>query len=318
MTKISKLGAVLLAVFASACSSTRELVAVPGDGSVAAPPPLAESRAEARAPVAVGPAIRRTPAVGLSMADEDPFPRWGISGGGAFIGTFDTTLRISSEALGGGTEFSLENDLGFKSETTVARFDAFWRISKRNRLELSWFDIQRDATKTLERDLQIGDTLFPAGTFVTAFLDTQIIKLSYAFNFFARETWELGASLGIHTTDFGTGFRSSVGSLNEEFEVVAPLPLLGLRFEKVWKNRYRLSAWGQALYVKLDTSSENLDFEGYVIDNVVKGEVSITPSVAVGIGYNGFLMDVSLNDGGNEIGAQYGYNGFLFFLTIFG
>ena len=58
-----------------------------------------------------------------------------------------------------GVELDLEDDLDLREDVSSFRIDAEWRFFERHRLNFSFFDLSREATSTLTRDIFI-----PPGT----------------------------------------------------------------------------------------------------------------------------------------------------------
>ena len=52
-----------------------------------------------------------------------------------------------------GTEIDLEKDLGFNRELTTFVANAEWRISRRSRITLSYYNLKRSSTTTLKNRL---------------------------------------------------------------------------------------------------------------------------------------------------------------------
>jgi hypothetical protein len=82
---------------------------------------------------------------------------------GAFVSKPATEARVDNDA-GQGTNLNLEDDLGLQSSTTIARIDGHWWISRRNRLDFSVFNYNRDGTRTINETINFGDRTFAINT----------------------------------------------------------------------------------------------------------------------------------------------------------
>ena len=78
---------------------------------------------------------------------------------GAFITDRETRTRLDSDQ-GQGTRLDMEQDLGLDSSTTVARLDGYYWLTPRQRLDLSLFDLSRDATRRIDKTIEYGDETF--------------------------------------------------------------------------------------------------------------------------------------------------------------
>jgi hypothetical protein len=100
-----------------------------------------------------------------SFAEQNggPWEKWSLSLGG-FAASLSNDVRIGTPGIG--AEFDVEEALGLESSDTVFRVDAAYRFgsSRRHRMDLTWFDLSREATKTLERDINVDGTIYPIGS----------------------------------------------------------------------------------------------------------------------------------------------------------
>jgi len=117
--------------------------------------------------------------------------KWAL---GAFqhqsITDMDSEFRLDSKSGRLGTVIDLENALDLEETTEVFRVNALCRLgqSRRHRLDFSYFDLSRDATATIGRDIQFGDETFFLGTTVNSFFDLEIFKGAYTYSL-AFLTW---------------------------------------------------------------------------------------------------------------------------------
>ncbi len=75
-------------------------------------------------------------------------------GGGVFLPSFDTKLRIDNNNIGG-TEVDLEDDLGFSSNQTTFWVGGYWRFAAKHRLSVAYFQFDRDSSITIEIRIKI-------------------------------------------------------------------------------------------------------------------------------------------------------------------
>ena len=125
-----------------------------------------------------------------------PWERFSFNLGG-FITAINSNVSLGAKGLG--IEVDVEDALDLDSSVSVFRVDGLWRFTSnlRHRLDLSWFDISRDSSTTLLKDIQIGETLFPLGTQVTTSFDLQVFKGAYSYSFFQDDRIDLGVSFGL-------------------------------------------------------------------------------------------------------------------------
>ena len=180
---------------------------------------------------------------GLAHAQETyelPWDRFNLSVGG-FITQSDTTLQLNSETLGVGAVFNLENVLGVESNMSTYRIDTRYRFgeTRRHEIEFHYFNSNRDGSRTLDRDIQIGDEIYPAGTGVFTEFELTFANLDYVYNFLMDDRVRLGLSVGLHTTGIRLLVAETGGTKREEEEFTAPLPMIGFRSEVILAKNWR-------------------------------------------------------------------------------
>ena len=106
---------------------------------------------------------------------------------GAFITDRDTDTRLDSDVLGKGTVIDFEDDLGLDSSDTVFRIDGHYRFGQKHRINFSVFDLSRDSSTTVQREIQFGDEVFSINTVIKADFDLNIYQLAYTYSFLWRE-----------------------------------------------------------------------------------------------------------------------------------
>lgn len=293
------------------------IAATPGAGGEATaarratPLPLGEALADARLDAYVDePGQAQTPPPESLPTYGSLSRRFEMKLGGGFYTNFDTALTISSDVLVG-ARLDLEDTLGIDDTKSVFRFDANYAFSPRHELRLGAFDLNRSGTKTITEDLAIGEVVIPAGSVDTEF-GTTIVKLAYLYNFVADHRTLIGVSAGLHTMRFDTAFSTSSGSVEESFDVTAPLPVFGLHSEYALSRKWRML--GSIEFFQLDIGQAR----GGLTDTMLAFEHDLFEHVGWGFAYNGFNMDAVIEgDGGLEADIVYQYQGLLLYLRCY-
>ena len=275
--------------------------------------PLPAPPAAATSPelLAAGMALLERPSM---TQDPDPEPAYPnmyttleLSLGMADYDNFDTSLQVRADE-GVGTLVDLEDLLGMDENQAVFRADTFYRFAKRHRLNLSYYDIGRDGSKTTSQDITIGNVTFPAGSGVKSELDTLIVKLSYQYDFVADERTAIGASLGLHAMKVDSEFKTQSGSIKETFNATAPLPVIGLHGEYALSPTWKLAASAEVFQVELG------DFGGFLADNRLSIENNLFRNVGWGLGFNGFTLDAHMDDSSLTGDLEYSFQGLMLYL----
>jgi len=174
---------------------------------------------------------------------------------GTFLLDTKTEIGLNGSASQVGTVVDLERDLGLKDADRF-RLDANWRFFERHHLRALYFDTSNKVSRTLDRQITVGDTTYPLNGQITAENETTIFELAYEYAFLRRPTYEVLASAGLHVADFdfsitgnGTVGGRPVSGKTETGSATAPLPVFGLR--GIWEFSPKWYAEGQLQYFTL-------------------------------------------------------------------
>jgi hypothetical protein len=188
----------------------------------------------------------------LPLARADDIP-WGINpalndeifiGLGAFYGAkVNTTAQLNSQSLGVGTSLDFQNTLGMPDTAWGPAAEFRWRMSEHWRLEVNYFWIGQNGTKTLDRDIQWGDVVFPVNAQVNSKYGFSDLRTSVGYSFYKTSDKELGVGLGLHVL----AWQASIGTPAQGTEggnVLAPLPVIsiygGFALNEQWSVNARL------------------------------------------------------------------------------
>jgi hypothetical protein len=248
-----------------------------------------------------------------AQGDGYVWPPLSVSVGGQLFGGVNTQMRVDSETLGVGTEVDLEDDFDLDDQVFAGRIDAHWRFAKRHALELSLFDLRRTGTRVIDREIQIGDEVFPVDASVKSELDTFVGKLAYRWSFWRRERWNAGVSIGTYVLDMRTQWEAGGLALEEEFDATAPLPVLGAFWSFAFTPRLYLNVSSEFFGLEYE------EYEGFLNDTVMTLEHRTFEHLAFGLGLDYFMIDASVeseNDGLLEAEFDYDYLGLMFFARL--
>ena len=219
---------------------------------------------------------------------------------GAFITEQSTDTRLNG-GVNDGSDIDFEKDLGLKSSGTFFRADGYYRFNRKHRLDFSIYDLSRDGSAQINRDINFGDETFNVNTTVSSKFDLLILKAGYTYTFLQRDSGYLGASVGAYVAD--TTIKLSEPTLGsvESRSVTAVLPVVGLRGEYAITPKWTFRGNGQVFKYEVD----NID--GSFSDIYAGVDYKLTKQVAIGLGYNrvNFNIDASKNDFDGKLDWDY-------------
>jgi hypothetical protein len=233
---------------------------------------------------------------------------------GTFITDRNTSARVDSDAGNAGTDIDLEGDLGLKASASVVRAGGYVWISARQRLDLSYFDLSRTASRTIDKTINFDDKTFRINTVVNADNHLTITKLDYTFSFLNKDKWFLGVTGGLYVAQTKLSLSEPTLGVASGEGITAPLPVIGLRGDYAINDRWTLRGAYQWFGLSVDTAS------GHLTDLYAGVDYGFGKRFAIGLAYDTVSMNVKGSKPGSLNGRlDWGYNGWLlYFKTDFG
>jgi hypothetical protein len=159
---------------------------------------------------------------------------------GAFSAESTTQARLGTSNGGLGADVNFEDALGLEQRKLVGEASAYWRFSKRWRVDASYFSLNRSASRTLAADVTWGNNTYTAGTVVNSSYKLSDLRAALGYSFFRREDKELGIGGGLHVFGFKASVDAAgIGAGSES--VTAPLPFVALYGNFALTDRWALS-----------------------------------------------------------------------------
>ena len=126
----------------------------------------------------------------------------------------------------------------------------------------------------------------------------------------ARDEGYLGATIGLYTADTKVSLSEQNLGQAEVGDITAPLPVIGLRGEYEFADKWTLRASGEFFFVEFD------DVEGSLVDLYAGLDYSISETIAVGLGINSVDLDVDASGSSFQGSLDWQYTGGLLFLKF--
>lgn len=234
---------------------------------------------------------------------------------GTFIISSQPEVQLNGDTLQG-DRVDFNSELGGGDATRV-RLDADWRFgdTQRHKVRAIAFAMNRERTRTIDEEITWGDDVYPIDAELKAKFEFSIIELAYEYAFLKRDTYEVGASIGLHYTSMEAGLsaeRTSTGEtldISNEASVDAPLPVIGLR--GIWKlpHDFYIDAQGQFFALSID------EYDGNLQDYRVMVTWQPKSWLGLGVGYNRFKVDVDVAKDRFDGSLEWTYDGPMIFYS---
>jgi len=219
------------------------------------------------------------------QALEKPWERFSLILGGG-IAFLKSDVRVGSESTG--VSVNVEDALGLDSSMAVLRAEGIFRLgdSRRHRLDFSYFDLSRDGSKTLARDITIRDTLYPTGTTVETEFDLKLFKGAYSYSIVQDDRIDFGLGIGLYGAPVKFRISASASGALEESSSTSPLPFLVGHIDYALTPKLFIKQSVELFYL------EYKDFKGRLLDARIGLEYNLWKHFGLGLAFNIFSLNV--------------------------
>ena len=256
----------------------------------------------------------------LARAEAPQLDKFKFSIGSFALSRYDSNISMTDPDLGFGVSISPQDTLGIDIESSVLRIEGYYRFSPNHSLTYSWYKIDSDGGKTLDRPLEWVDEdgnaiVIPINAQVTSRFETDILKVGYLWSFHHSDKVELGLGAGLHITRLAISLDASStnppnSSINN-VDTTLPLPVVSflLNYEITPKLHWYLKA--EAFSLKFD------NWSGHYRDNTLGLEYRVSKHVALGTALSSYSLDIDEDDPTYKFRFNYGITGALIYLATY-
>ncbi|OIV39919.1 hypothetical protein [Flavobacterium johnsoniae] len=226
---------------------------------------------------------------------------------GVFFPVNNTEVEVNGTNGRIGTDIDFERDLGFETNT-VSFFGTFeWRASRRSRFNLEYFYLKRNSEKTLQKEIEFKDHVYPIDGRVSAFLDNQMVRFAYGYAIISKPKYELGLLIGAHIMLADVGLRLEANTAqvgyHDNVNFTAPLPDIGIWGEFVLGKKVGLYA--NVNYFALAIN----DIDGRIISYNLSVLYNVYKDFSLTAGYTGLNFRLDVTRPRIDGFFKWGYNG---------
>jgi hypothetical protein len=237
---------------------------------------------------------------------------------GTFIVQTDPTVQLNGDTSTG-DKVDFNKAIG-GADVTRIRLDGAWRFgdTDKHRLKGFVFDASRSRSETIDRDIEWGGNTYPVNAKVDFNFSFTIVELAYEYEFLKRDNYEIGASVGLHYTQFSAALKAKAaqsggtleGDLKNEGSVDLPLPVFGL--QGTWQLPHNFWANLSGQFFSLTINEYSGDIQDY------RATLIWQPSrwVGLGIGYDYFKVNVDVDKTDFKGSLDWKYDGPMIFYNV--
>jgi hypothetical protein len=232
--------------------------------------------------------------------------RWQVTLGEFFL-TSRPTVQLDGES-GDGDRVNFKEVFGGTDAERV-RIDCRWRFADRHKIRAIAFDASRERTETLDESIEWGGETYPVNASVEAEFSFAILEVAYEYAFLRRESYELGASFGLHYMTLEASLEADAAAssgqltLSDSASVEAPLPVIGLSGTWALSHDLWLDAAAQFFALSID------EYRGHLESYRASLTWQPRPWLGIGIGYSLFAIELDVENEDLNGGLDWTYDG---------
>lgn len=240
----------------------------------------------------------------LVYAQDKEFPdRFMIRAGALSLNDVDTIVRVDAANAPVGTNLDFDRDLGGESSTTAARADLGFRFNDRHAVTASWYKFDLDGTRSIQDDIVIGNTTFPAGSGLTSSFSVDVVTLDYRYSFINTREAELGWTIGVHQTQLEFDINRPLTGETQSTDINGPLPVVGFFAAYNFTPRFAWFVDYELFFIDIPDQAG-----GAMQDFLFGFEFRVLRHVGLGIAFNRFRLEAEQDKESRDILYDYGFN----------
>lgn len=237
--------------------------------------------------------------------------RWKVTLG-YYLSRFDTEVKLKSTAVPVGIVVDMEDDLGLDKDYDDWRGQVVWRPGRRHRILLDYYRFDRSSFRTVDQTIEIGEEIIDINAEVDTKVTANLVELAYMYSLIQDEKFELAGVIGLHIVDWQSKFDArnpDDSTVNEIAELTAPLPVFGIDVSYLVTPRFVLLWRSEFFAINIG------DYGGSLTNTALGLEYYIWKNVGLGLAYNQFSIDVSVDDDRLLGELDYVYKGLIGYVT---
>ncbi len=231
-------------------------------------------------------------------------------GVGAAIVRFDTKIKIRDKKSGKSVFLDPEGNLDLPEISSVTTIYGSYNFNQKHKIGFSFFSVNRESSifsfdKTFEDIRVVGDA--------TISDTTNFYMLDYGYTLFNDDRSQIKLLVGIYSLDLKYVFEAkgditidgvtTSGSILEDANVFAPLPLVGLDFWFSFTPK-----WSMATQVSFVAGAFD-DVSAVVVQTGINAQYKFNKNIGGVIGLTSFAADVVIEDNIEKQNISYAYDG---------
>jgi opacity protein-like surface antigen len=227
----------------------------------------------------------------------------------AYFPKANTTVSVSRPSFPG-TEIDMESDLDLDENETLPAIYAGARLGERWVVAGEYYGLDRQGSRTIERDINFDGATFPVGVEVSSKMKSNIYRLTVGYSFIRTDRAELGAAIGLHATNFEFSLQGDadvdIGVIrrqNQKRTFLAPMPTVGVF--GTYEVTPKVILTGRADYLSLDVG----DYDGSILNAQAAIAYKVTDMIEIGAAYRYVDYGLDVDKSRYTASVDYDFSG---------
>jgi hypothetical protein len=215
---------------------------------------------------------------------------------GVAFSTVSSTVMMTRGGGGTGVAVDAEGVLGMSHEVLSPQVWLAYRMGDIHRIQFSFGDLTRTATRTMTQDVEFNGNTYTIGTTLHSVYGIQLYTLSYVWSFLQDDRMDIGLTAGFDAIRLHMGVSAENPPRDENERFIIPIPLPGFTADFALTPNVWLRQRLQLMYVPIN------NYEGLLVDYKVALEWSMFSHVGLGIGLDILRVDLRKHSGSEGLG----------------
>jgi len=239
---------------------------------------------------------------------------------GGFFQKFETSIAFYKSDGSLTPEYNMQDVFGTPDRQTNIRLEGHWRFGPHGSLQYGYRGWNIKNSRTIDRDIQVGDKTYHAGASVDSQLRVSVTDLYYGYSFIHSPNLEFGAGIGI-SAYFNKTALSATGTITgpdgtksasydeSTSDIIAPIPALALFVQ--YHILEDFSIFGKVKGITATISG----YHGEMFDFTGGAEYFFTKNFGLGASYEYVDLKFSHQET-RGVSFKYKYNGPLGYVAL--
>lgn len=264
------------------------------------------------------------PAAAATAADvqTDVPDKFKIAFGGMGASAY-TDAGLGSTTAGIGATINFEDIFDLPEDKNVFRFEANWRLNKRQFLDFGYLELNRSGARQLQEDVEWGDFNFQAGGYVQARFETSFPYAAWRYAFLDVPQVRISGSAGIVYLTVEAALEATgnvtdsngnpvTGDVEESVSASVPVPQFGLQLDWIISKRMAVLLYARQIYI-----NDIAGATGGIGETAMRWQWWYVKNAGISIGLDKESIDLKRYESGDtQAKFRYEVRGFSFYFNF--